>query len=202
MKFLPILLCLACVTIVHEVTGQTMTINQTKQLIDSLYVVDQQVQKDIINEKVDSVRRGLFQRQFATFKQHKPYLVAIVNEYGFPGYNQVGKETSNHFFILVQHCDDDPGFQQRVLSLMKPEVERNNADTKGYAYLTDRVLINSDKPQLYGTQVTYQNGRAVAGPVADVERLDKRRAAVGLEPIDSYLQKVTQMHQAMNKGKN
>lgn len=201
MKFLSILLCLACVTTFHKVTGQTMSINRTKQLIDSLYVVDQQVQQDIINEKVDSVRRGLFQRQFATFRQHKPYLVTVIDKYGFPGYDQVGKETSNHFFILVQHCDDDPSFQKRVLSLMKPEVERNNADTKGYAYLTDRVLINSDKPQLYGTQVTYKNGRAVAGPVADVERLDQRRAEVGLEPIDSYLQKLTQMHQAMNNGR-
>jgi hypothetical protein len=36
MKLLSILLCLACVTSVHKAIGQTMSINQTRQLIDSL----------------------------------------------------------------------------------------------------------------------------------------------------------------------
>lgn len=170
--------------------AQSKSVNLLKSQIDSLYTVDQQVQHDIIKEKVDSVRRGLFQRQFATFKQHKPYLVSIINQHGFPGYNLVGKETSDHFFILVQHCDDDPDFQQQVLTLMKSQVDKNNADSKGFAYLTDRVLVNSGNLQLYGTQLTYEEGkerRAISRGVRCVEDLDERRAKVGLEPIKNYL---------------
>ena len=181
--------------------AQIKSVDRLRNQIDSLYTVDQKVQEDIINEKIDTVRRGLFQRQLTTFKRHKPYLESVINQYGFPGYDLVGKETSNHFFILVQHCDDDPAFQQRVLALMKPQVDKNNADTKGFAYLTDRVLVNLGDLQLYGTQLTYgggKKGRAMCMGVRCVDQLDERRAKVGLNPIKNYLQRATDMHRAMN----
>ena len=190
--------CLLSAMMIHTAKAQTDATSQTRQLIDSLYVVDQQVQQDIMNEKVDSVRRGLFQVQFDTFNRHKPYLTSIVDQYGFPGYDLVGKETSDHFFVLVQHCDDDLAFQQRVLALMQPQVDKRNADTQGFAYLTDRVLVNSNDLQLYGTQLTYQDGRAICQGVRCVAELDERRAKVGLGPINDYLQRATQMHRAMN----
>lgn len=184
--------------------SQRKSVEGLKSQIDSLYKVDQQVQLDIINEKVDSLRQGLFQRQIATFKQHKPYLVAIISQYGFPSYSLVGKGASNHFFVLVQHCDDDVSFQKQVLTLMKPEVDKDNADSKGFAYLTDRVLVNSGDLQLYGTQLSYREGKegkAFIKGVKCVGDLDKRRSAVGLEPIRNYLDKATAMHKAMNSEK-
>ena len=205
MKLIIVLLALTSTFLAPSLgLAQAKSVGQLKHQIDSLYSVDQQVQQDIINEKVDSLRRSLFSRQLATFKQHKPYLVAIVDQYGFPGYDVVGKETSNHFFILVQHCDDDSLFQQRALSLMKPQVDQNNADGKGFAYLTDRVLVNGGKLQLYGTQLSYEAGRegkAMCQGVRCVLELDQRRAKVGLEPIRSYLDKATAMHRAMNSSK-
>jgi hypothetical protein len=198
---LTLLISMSVSVVTTRCLAQDKSVDRLKNQIDSLYTVDQKVQEDIISEKIDSVRRGLFQRQFATFKQHKPYLESVINKYGFPGYDLVGKETSNHFFILVQHCDDDPAFQQRVLALMKPQVDKNNADTKGFAYLTDRVLVNSGDLQLYGTQLTYEGGkqgRAMCTGVRCVDQLDERRAKVGLDPIKNYLQRATDMHKAMN----
>ena len=114
MKRATILLGLMSISLAPtQCLSQSRLIKLLKSQIDSLYTVDQQVQQDIINEKLDSVWHGLFQRQLATLKQHKPYLAAIINQHGFPGYNLVGKETSNHFFILIQHCDDDPFFSNK-----------------------------------------------------------------------------------------
>jgi hypothetical protein len=45
-----------------------------------------------------------------------------------------------------------------------------------YAYLTDRVLTNEGKQQMYGTQ-----GRGVLSP-ADEARVDANRALIGLQP--------------------
>jgi hypothetical protein len=205
MKLNTILLGLMSTSLVPTLgLAQNKSVELLKRQIDSLYTVDQQVQQDIINEKIDSVRRGLFQRQLATFKQHKSYLVAIIDQHGFSGYDLVGPETSNRFFILVQHCDDDPLFQQQVLTLMKPQVDKGNADTKGFAYLTDRILVNSGDLQLYGTQLIYEEGnegRAMSRGVRCAEKLDERRAEVGLEPIKVYLERATAMHKAMNSKK-
>ena len=53
---------------------------------------------------------------------------------------------------MVQHADHDPEFQKRVLNLRRAEVEANNTDARDYAYLTDRVQINTGEEQIYGTQ--------------------------------------------------
>jgi hypothetical protein len=68
------------------------------------------------------------------------------------GYSLVGESGSSRFWAIVQHCDDDVPFQQKVLLLMKKEVDRKNASGRNYAYLKDRVLINLKQKQLYGTQ--------------------------------------------------
>jgi hypothetical protein len=66
----------------------------------------------------------------------------ILNKYGYPGYSLVGESGSSRYWAIVQHCDDDVAFQQKVLLLMKKEVDRKNASGENYAYLKDRVLTN------------------------------------------------------------
>ena len=52
--------------------------------------------------------------------------------------------------------------------------------------LTDRVLVHAGKPQRYGTSFSVKNGRLVADPIEQVERLDERRASVGLPAMAAY----------------
>ncbi|MBB6131372.1 DUF6624 domain-containing protein [Mucilaginibacter lappiensis] len=77
----------------------------------------------------------------------------IVKEYGYPGYDLVGS-SSDRFWVLVQHCDNDVPFQQRVLALMKQQIAKNNASKKNYTLLANRVLVNVHQQQVYGTQAS------------------------------------------------
>jgi hypothetical protein len=52
------------------------------------------------------------------------------------------------------------------------------------AYLTDRVLVNEGKQQMYGTQ-----GAGATSP-SEEARIDKNRRALGLEPWRSYVEKL------------
>ncbi len=56
------------------------------------------------------------------------------------------------------------------------------------ALLTDRALVGQGKPQRYGTQfVGYDNTAAIKmQPTADIGKLDARRAAIGLPPMNIY----------------
>ena len=66
--------------------------------------------------------------------------------------------------------------------------------------MTDRVEINKGKKQIYGTQVTYNSqGQAYPKPLLDSVNVDKRRAEVGLEPLEQYLNMMTLMHFEINK---
>lgn len=127
---------------------------------------------------------------------------AIFEEVGFPDYEMVGKEASEAFWLIVQHCDHDPEFQERVSDAMRPAVERGAADGVKLAYLTDRVLVNSGRGQMYGTQVKYEFNLARAYPKSSIEEpegFDARRIAVGLEPLIVYMNSMSELFFMMNE---
>ena len=109
-----------------------------------------------------------------------------IEAHGWLGASLVGPDGARNAWLLVQHADADPEFQQRCLDLMNdmPDGEVDKADI---AYLTDRVLSAAGKPQRFGTQVEVVDGRAVVNNVEDEANLDKRRAELGLPPISEYL---------------
>ncbi len=126
---------------------------------------------------------------------------AIFDEVGFPDYEMVGKEASEAFWLIVQHCDHDPVFQERVMVAMKDAVMRGQADGKNLAYLTDRVLVNTGRAQEYGTQLEYEHAEARAYPkeLARPAEVDARRAAVGLEPLGEYMNSMSELFFMMNE---
>ncbi|HVS09903.1 MAG TPA: DUF6624 domain-containing protein, partial [Planctomycetota bacterium] len=65
-------------------------------------------------------------------------------------------------------------------------------DLQQVARLADRVQVARGLPQRYGTQYRLRRAgeRTVlepSTPIEDPERLDERRAAMGLEPHETYL---------------
>lgn len=107
----------------------------------------------------------------------------IVAQYGWPGHSLVGEEGALAAWLLVQHADEDVGFQKHCLELLRTAVAAGEASAKHLAFLTDRVRVNEGKPQLYGTQLKARDGNWESADIEDVARLDERRAAVGLGPL-------------------
>ncbi|SNC77293.1 hypothetical protein SAMN06265337_3876 [Hymenobacter gelipurpurascens] len=172
--------------------------------LDSLAYVDQWPMQQLFKQLPDSAGRNLVQVETDNFARHQPILEKIVRQVGYPGFRQVGEKSSNNFWLLVQHADAYPAFQRQILQLMLPEVKRKNASPINYAYLTDRVAINSGQPEEYGTQVVYEGpgiGKAVPKSLRDPKSVDKRRAAIGMEPLQKYLDMMSNMHKEMNTPK-
>ncbi len=188
-----------------EVSKNKELVENLSHLIDSLYVVDQKVQTDIAqasqngeNEKVEK----LFLEEKKIFNRHIPILKTIFKKIGYPTNEKVGKQSSGNFFILVQHSDSDVNFQEQMLKEITKELNKNNVSKRNYAYLTDRVQLAQGKSQVYGTQVDYNTNIAQAFPknLMDSINVNKRRKEVGLEPIEEYLNKVSETHFEMNKA--
>ena len=171
-----------------------------KKQIDSLKVIDQQVQQDFIQAGKEE-RPNLLKMENETFIRHTTLLKEMLKKYGFPNFDKVGKESSNNYWLCVQHCDHDLKFQEKVLKLMKKEVKSKKANSTNFAYLTDRVNLNSGKPQIYGTQVTYKDRTAIPKELKNAATVNKRRKEMGLEPIEEYLNLMTEMHRQMNPEK-
>ncbi len=152
--------------------------------------------KDYTREKWNSFKDSVF-------TVHKNIAEGLLDKYGFPGFDKIGKESSSDYWLLVQHCDKFPEFQKRVLVAMDKEVKKGNADPKNYAYLYDRVKVNAGEKQMFGTQVTYDletTGRALPKiGLVDSANIDSVRKAYSLEPLKDYLNMMTSSHYEMNK---
>jgi len=115
----------------------------------------------------------------------------IIKKYGWPSFNLVGKRSSKAFWLIVQHADKDVKFQAECLILLKRAAKDRQADSECEAYLTDRVLVNQGKKQLYGTQFYRdKKGGLAPKPIEDIKNLNKRRKSFGLKPFKEYLKEM------------
>jgi hypothetical protein len=113
----------------------------------------------------------------------------IIAKYGYPGRSLVGYEAAAAVYLIVTHAVRDIPFQRLALEAVKklPPCEVENTHL---AYLTDRVLINEGKKQLYGTMITVkEDGTFTPNPIEDEANVDKRRAALGLQPLAEYIRR-------------
>ncbi|MEV7801528.1 DUF6624 domain-containing protein [Microbispora sp. NPDC088329] len=85
-----------------------------------------------------------------------------------------------------QHADASPEIQRDFHTALSDAVARNEAKPAHLAYLEDRMRVNSGRPQLYGTQMFDDGNGFRPHPIENPEQLDDRRAAVGLEPFETY----------------
>lgn len=119
---------------------------------------------------------------------HTRALKAIIKEHGWPTISAVGKKASHAAWLIAQHADHDLAFQKRaLLHLVRAGAD---VDPKNVAYLLDRVLVADGKRQVFGTQFRHTRGATIPYLLKDKEHVDALRAAVGLEPLADYQQRI------------
>lgn len=100
----------------------------------------------------------------------------IIAEHGWPDAEMVGAEGANAAWFIAQHAIGEPEFQRAALSMVKDKIHA--------AFLYDRIAMYEGRPQRYGTQgLPSPDGRHQRWSIDDPERVNERRAAIGMEPI-------------------
>lgn len=122
--------------------------------------------------------------------------------YGYLGERKVGEEAATDFWLPIQHADNDVAFQQQMLKAMQEEKEKGSTDLYHYAMLEDRINVNLNQPQRFGSQLTYNEmGQAIPKVgLADSTQVDSLRAAYTLPTLKEYYNGMTTMHFEMNKA--
>lgn len=121
--------------------------------------------------------------------QNRDRLIEIFEEFGFPTKRMVGKDAMQGIFLMIQHSDGDKSWQKSQLPNIENAVKNGDMDGQSYAYLFDRIQVNSGEKQLYGTQfskVDPINNVVELAETEDLENLDKRRREIGMMPIEMY----------------
>ena len=108
----------------------------------------------------------------------------ILDKYGWLGEDVIGEKGNSTLFLVIQHADLKT--QETYLPMMKKAVEKGNALPSQLALLVDRIEMRNERPQIYGSQVIGQDGKYSFYKIIDEPNVNKRRAEVGLEPLDRY----------------
>jgi len=123
---------------------------------------------------------------------------SIINQYGWPGEDLVRSKGNQAVFLVIQHSNLKT--QEKYLPLMRDAVKAGKAKAMHLAYLEDRVNMRKGKKQIYGSQMMYgvifdTNVAPIVYcnavvktwtfyPIVDEANVNKRRASVGLGPLE------------------
>ena len=159
-------------------------------LLDSIHEIDQadRMAMDSVQRKfgVNSKEVSALETKIMKLDSSNILVVKkIIDTYGWLGPDEVGQRGASTIFLVIQHADSLT--QVAYLPILRKAVKEKKAEPRSLALLEDRVLIKQGKEQIYGSQVrTDSTGRNSFYPIMDEPNVNKRRASVGLGPLEDY----------------
>ncbi len=154
------------------------------------------IQKTLVNFSNKILSMGYQEQLMRTGKlemnqtlriEHLESLKKIVGTIGWPTIQQVGASASHMAWSIVQHADFDLKYQKLVLDVLK-QANQGQIMISEIPFLTDRILLNEGKKQLYGTQYEVdKQGNIIPRPIKSLNDVDERRKEYGLIPFNEYL---------------
>jgi ADP-ribose pyrophosphatase YjhB (NUDIX family) len=97
----------------------------------------------------------------------------IIQKYGYPTIELLGEEGLKNFWLLIQHLYSEVELQKKCL-------ENCHFAPTEYAYLYDRISVNSRKDQKYGTQLNK--------PIKDLYETNRNRVELGMLTITDWIE--------------
>ena len=139
----------------------------TMELVDSLVLVSEEM------ERIDTKNMNL---------------VSFLLKKGWP--EGLDKQSYGTIWLIIDHSDTK--YQKKYFRLLEKAVEKGDVSMSDLATLKDRILLRSNKKQIYGTQSV----RCISDtgeqtlyiwPVKNPERLNQLREEAGLPTIEEYI---------------
>jgi hypothetical protein len=130
---------------------------------------------------------GAFKQEI--IKENFGQMQQLIKQYGWPTYSTVGKLAADAPLLVINH-HENPEIRKQFLPQIKKACMDKEGSCMEYAKIQDRILVEENKPQLYGMQFRYNAARKLEPfPIKDPESVDQRRKAIGLEPLKDYLKR-------------
>ena len=135
--------------------------------------------------KSGQLSEGYNEEMAKLHKQNTKILNDIIDQIGYPTIDKVGKEGSEATWLIIQHSIGQPVFMKKCAKLLEEQVSDDRANKKNLAYLTDRIAVFENKPQLYGTQFDWdENGELSPKNFDDLIKVNLRRNSIGLNSLE------------------
>ena len=110
----------------------------------------------------------------------------ILEDRGWPSLEEAGPKGATTIFLVIQHAPVEA--QEKYLPMVRQAVSDGALAARHLAVLEDQVHLHRTGYQIYGSQIGETGqGQYFVYPVEDPGNLDRRRAAMGMPPMEQYL---------------
>jgi hypothetical protein len=122
-------------------------------------------------------------------------LEELVGKSGWPTFRLVGVNGSQQAMLIFNHSADHD-WQNKILPQLEKLAEQGEIDGGDLAAVVDKMLVSSGKPQRYGMNFKFVDGRMQMFAVEDPAHLAERRESVMLPPLSIYKHLLAQIYNA------
>ena len=178
------------------VVGDLHDIEYVKNSINEMCQIDQEVRVYFMKNRSNLVAIEMMHEMDQI---HTMRMKAIITQHGWMTISKFGAQVDSQAWLLVQHADHDPLFQEQCLLLLQNLLETKETNSRNYAYLYDRVALQSSvmgMKQKYGTQYFISDSGDVSLRPYDgtLQDLNERRDLMGLMPIEAYIEQIKSVY--------
>lgn len=150
----------------------------------------------------------------ATVRNNTDRLRQVVAEHGWPGRSLVGEDGADAAWLILQHAGSGvPSlgtpesllFQASCIPLLQGAVRRGEAHPRHLAHVVDSVRERAgDLPEfaVLASAYTVQDGHVTFKRPVDLLAIDRRRAEIGLPPLESDIQRRARGEELSAAGAN
>ena len=186
-----------CILLVSYCTANAQSKINTalKKQLDSVMVLDQKYRDTLTllmdPAKRDSMAKSLsmsvarasshyWTKQDIADSLNVVFVEGVFKKYGYPGKTLVDTPTNETAWYVIQHSRKI----DQYMPLMKAAAEKGELPFRLYAMMLDRQLMNQNKEQIYGTQVTCRKFKnikdeCIVWPIKDPANVNERRRKAG-----------------------
>ncbi|HYX06322.1 MAG TPA: CocE/NonD family hydrolase, partial [Bacteroidales bacterium] len=161
-------------------------------MLDTIWRTEQEPirMRDSIG-KVHGFESEEFQKQNEIYHRNHDIneckILKILDTYGWPDRDMAGNHGNLTICNVIQHADNE--VRLKYLPLMRQAVEDKKLEPRYFGRAEDRIATERGDLQIFGTQIKYYPKTKTfdVWPVFDPANVNKRRADIGLGPIEEFL---------------
>ncbi|MCH7412381.1 hypothetical protein MM213_02710 [Belliella sp. R4-6] len=151
--------------------------------------------------QIGKLGEGYNEEMASLHRQNAEILDGIIDKIGYPTVGKVGEEANKAAWLVIQHAIGQPHFMRKCSKLLEEALHENQADIVNLAYLTDRIAVFENKPQLYGTQFDWdQNGQLSPNYFDDLGKVNQRRNSLGLNSLEEQTELIRNQAKTENQS--
>lgn len=160
--------------------------DKLKEVIEELIVQQEATYFNPDNfggQDTEELRSAFYEESDALRTKNRHLVESILVSCDFPDEKKIGATQMENFLSILRNLNR--GLMAYYYPQIKFAMESGKLDKKHFAVIQDRLLMMNGYPQIYGSQIL----RGGLHRLEDPETVNERRSAVGLRPIEEYLEK-------------